>query len=160
MDNSRAQLAWVFARRWAALLGGLAQPFGSTSKVGLPHPSRAFCERVGLRMMLLVVRTPPFAKTGRKGGATSVSKRERLGQPPVGEDLSGVQPNHGVLALDVQVPTYSKGHLLEPGTYLFKLTLAASNCPSTHHVLEVSYSGHWHPDEHTMFSAFKMELKS
>jgi hypothetical protein len=74
-----------------------------------------------------------------------------------GEDLDTVEPGKGVLGLDVQVATYSKGHLLEPGTYLFYLTVAASNCRSTHYVLEVSYSGKWSRDEKEMFHEFKMQ---
>jgi hypothetical protein len=74
-----------------------------------------------------------------------------------GEDLEAVEPSQGVLGLDVQVPTHSKGHLLEPGTYLFYLTVAASNCISAHYVLEVSYSGKWSPDEEEMFREFKMK---
>jgi hypothetical protein len=74
-----------------------------------------------------------------------------------GEDLAGVAPGVGVLALDVQVATYSNGHLLEPGTYLFHLTVAASNGPSAHYVLEVSYSGKWSPEEKEMFYEFKMK---
>jgi hypothetical protein len=73
-----------------------------------------------------------------------------------GEDLDTVAPSEGVLGLDVQVPTYSKGHLLEPGTYIFYLTIAASNCDSTHYELEVSYSGKWSGDEKATFHEFKM----
>jgi len=73
-----------------------------------------------------------------------------------GEDLDTVEPGKGVLGLDVQVATYSKGHLLEPGTYLFYLTIAASNCRSIHHVLEVSYSGKWSRDEEEMFRELRM----
>jgi hypothetical protein len=74
-----------------------------------------------------------------------------------GEDLAGVAPGDGVLALDVQVATYSNGHLLEPGTYLLHLTVAASNGPSAHYILEVSYSGKWSPEEKEMFHEFKMK---
>jgi hypothetical protein len=74
-----------------------------------------------------------------------------------GEDLTGVVQEDGVLALDVQVATYSKGHLLEPGKYLLHLTVAASNSPSVHYVMEVSYSGKWSPDEEAMFGEFKMK---
>jgi hypothetical protein len=74
-----------------------------------------------------------------------------------GEDLAGVAPGDGVLALDVQVATYSNGHLLEPGTYLFHLAVAASNGPSAHYLLEVSYSGKWSPEEKVMFHEFRMK---
>jgi hypothetical protein len=74
-----------------------------------------------------------------------------------GEYLAGVAPRDGVLALDVQVATYSNGHLLEPGTYLFHLTVAASNGPSAHYALEVSYSGKWSPEEKEMFHEFRMK---
>jgi len=74
-----------------------------------------------------------------------------------GEDLDTVEPGKGVLGLDVQVATYSKGHLLEPGTYFFYLTVAASNCRSTHYVLELSYSGEWSADEKEMFRAVKVQ---
>jgi hypothetical protein len=74
-----------------------------------------------------------------------------------GEDLDTVASGEGVIGLDVQVATYSKGHLLEPGTYLFYLTLAASNCRSTHYELEISYSGKWSPDEKEMFREFRMK---
>lgn len=85
-----------------------------------------------------------------------------VGQPQhraqSGEDLETVPADQAVLGLDVEVPTYSKGHLLEPGTYRFSLTLATSNCPSTHHVLKVSFLGQWLPDEKEMFeTGFKME---
>jgi len=76
---------------------------------------------------------------------------------PQGEDLAGVAPRDGVLALDVQVATYSNGHLLEPGTYLFHLTVAASNGPSAHYKLELSYSGKWSAQEREMFNEFKMK---
>lgn len=75
-----------------------------------------------------------------------------------GEDLDSVPLGIGVLGLDVEVATYSKGHLLEPGTYLFHLTLAASNCPSTHHIVKASFSGQWLPEDKEMFeTGFKME---
>jgi hypothetical protein len=70
--------------------------------------------------------------------------------------LDTVAEGEGVLGLDVQVPTNSKGHLLEPGIYIFYLTIAASNCDSTHYELEVSYSGKWSGDEKAMFHEFKM----
>jgi hypothetical protein len=73
------------------------------------------------------------------------------------EDLENVPAYKAVLGLDVQVPTYSKGHLLEPGTYHFSLTLAASNCRSTHYVVKVSFPGDWLPDVEEMFkTGFKM----
>jgi hypothetical protein len=74
-----------------------------------------------------------------------------------GEDLEDVPDGKAVLGLDVQVATYSKGHLLEPGTYLFYLTLAASNCRSTHHVVKVSFLGEWLPEKEMFESGFKME---
>jgi hypothetical protein len=75
-----------------------------------------------------------------------------------GEDLDSVPAYKAVLGLDVEVATYSKGHLLEPGTYLFYLTLAASNCRSSHHVLEVLFLGEWFDQEREMFeTGFKMK---
>jgi hypothetical protein len=74
-----------------------------------------------------------------------------------GQDLEEVPANKAVLGLDVRVPTYSKGHLLEPGTYRFSLTLAASNCPSTHHILKVSFLGDWLPEKEMFDTGFKME---
>ncbi len=74
-----------------------------------------------------------------------------------GEDLDSVPANEAVLGLDVQVPTYSKGHLLEPGTYLFYLTLAASNWRSTHHVVRISFSGQWLSEKEMLKHGFKME---
>jgi hypothetical protein len=76
-----------------------------------------------------------------------------------GEDLDNVPPDKAVLGLDVQVPTYSKGHLLEPGTYLFHLTLAASNCPSSHHIVKVWFPGDWLSENEMFESGFKMEKR-
>jgi hypothetical protein len=84
-----------------------------------------------------------------------------VGQPQYraqsGEDLETVPADKAVLGLDVQVPTYSKGHLLEPGAYRFSLTLAASNCPSTHHVIKISFLGDWLPEKEMFETGFKME---
>jgi hypothetical protein len=85
-----------------------------------------------------------------------------VGQPQYravsGEDLDNVPADQAVLGLDVEVATYSKGHLLEPGTYRFSLTLAASNHPSTHPVVEVSFPGNWLPEMKDMFeTGFKMK---
>jgi hypothetical protein len=85
-----------------------------------------------------------------------------VGQPdrrkPSGEDLDDVDTGKAVLGLDVEVPTYSKGHLLEPGIYRLHLTLAASNCASTHHVVKVWFPGDWFPEDRDMFErGFKME---
>jgi len=73
------------------------------------------------------------------------------------EDLDNVPAGKAVLGLDVEVTTYSKGHLLEPGNYRFSLTLAASNCRSTQYVMEVSFPGEWLPEMEEMFkTGFKM----
>jgi hypothetical protein len=74
------------------------------------------------------------------------------------EDLPNVPPGKAVLGVDVEVPTYSKGHLLEPGNYRFSLALAASNRRPTHYVMEVSFSGEWLPDMEQMFrTGFKID---
>jgi hypothetical protein len=74
-----------------------------------------------------------------------------------GEDLESVPPNDTVLCLDVEVPTYSRGHLLEPGTYLFHLVLAASNCSPRPFTIEVWSSGRWSETQEEMFdTGFKM----
>jgi hypothetical protein len=74
-----------------------------------------------------------------------------------GEDLDNVPAGKAVLGLDVEVPTYSKGHLLELGTYRFSLTLAASNCRSTHYAVKVSFLGEWLPEKEMFETGFKME---
>jgi hypothetical protein len=76
-----------------------------------------------------------------------------------GEDLEGVRPGDAVLVLDLQVPTSSKGHLLEPGDYIFGLTLAASNCRSIHYRLKVEFPGIWVADMDEMFDkGFRMRM--
>jgi len=74
-----------------------------------------------------------------------------------GEELDGVPSYKTVLGLDVQFPTYTKGHLLEPGTYLLHLTLAASNCSSTHHTVKISCTGEWLSENQMYEVGFKMK---
>ena len=76
-----------------------------------------------------------------------------------GEDLPNVLPGDAVLGLDLEVKPFSNGHLLEPGTYIFTLKLAASNCSPRTYRLEVVFPGTWSDDEERMFSiGFKMRL--
>jgi hypothetical protein len=76
-----------------------------------------------------------------------------------GEDLPGIAADVPLLALDLEVLPNSGGHLLEPGTYRFHLTLAASDHPPQHHKLEVVFQGKWHDDQDKMFGeGFGMRL--
>jgi hypothetical protein len=67
------------------------------------------------------------------------------------EDLPGVNPLYGVLALDLEVLPNQQGHLLEAGTYQFTFKLAASNCSARTEKRRVEFSGLWFPDEEAMF---------
>jgi hypothetical protein len=68
------------------------------------------------------------------------------------ENLDEVGPNETILGLELEAKTFSKGHLLEPGTYRFALKLAASNCTPRDYLLEVVVSGQWFADQNKMFS--------
>jgi hypothetical protein len=75
------------------------------------------------------------------------------------ENLDGVEPNETILGLELEVKPFSKGHLLEPGTYHFALKLAASNCKPLEFSLKVMVKGTWFEDETKMFSdGFGMHL--
>jgi hypothetical protein len=101
---------------------------------------------------VLLAHTPPLYCD-----LAHVGEPQRRKQPGE-EDLDNVPPDKAVLGLDVEVPTYSKGHLLEPGIYHFTLTLAASNCRSTDHLVWVSFPGDWFPEVDEMLAkGFKME---
>jgi hypothetical protein len=69
----------------------------------------------------------------------------------IGEDLPDVAVNETVLALDLEVKPFSKGHLLGPGTYRVHLKLAASDCKPRDYVLRVTVTGSWSPYEDKMF---------
>jgi hypothetical protein len=73
-----------------------------------------------------------------------------------GENLNGVAPEAGVMCLDVEVPTSSHGHLLEPGTYHFHLILGAKNIAPLPFAVQVMYSGTWSDDKDQMFRSFGM----
>jgi hypothetical protein len=76
-----------------------------------------------------------------------------------GENLPDVPAGDAVLGLDLEVKPYSMGHLLEPGTYRFRVILAASNCPPRSYTLEIVFPGRWFEDEDQMFSiGFKMRV--
>jgi len=75
------------------------------------------------------------------------------------ENLQGVAPPDAVLGLDVEVLGFVGRHLLEPGTYRFRLKLAASNYPPHDYTLEVVFPGKWFDDEERMFrEGFGMRL--
>lgn len=74
----------------------------------------------------------------------------------VGEDLPGVAPFYGVLALDLEVLPNQQGHLLEPGVYRFTLRLGAANCRPRTKTLRVEWPGSWYVDERGMFAAIKI----
>lgn len=88
--------------------------------------------------------------------------------PPVYCDLAHVEepmplgtplPEKGnaVLALDVEFPPNTLGHVLEAGTYHIRLILAAANCRPRFYRLEVMFSGKWYAEESKMFDiGFKM----
>jgi hypothetical protein len=76
-----------------------------------------------------------------------------------GEDLPWVNAGEAVLGLDLEVKAFSKGYLLEPGTYQFHLTLAASNHAPHEYTLEVVFPGKWFVEQEKMFSeGFGMRL--
>jgi hypothetical protein len=63
-----------------------------------------------------------------------------------------------VLALDVEFPPNTLGHLLVAGTYHFHLILAAADCRPRNYRLEVVFSGEWFAEEAKMFDiGFKMQ---
>jgi hypothetical protein len=75
------------------------------------------------------------------------------------ENLDGVGSNETILGLELEVKPFSKGHLLEPGTYRFALKLAASNCKPLDFSLEVVVKGTWFDEEPKMFrEGFGMRL--
>jgi hypothetical protein len=75
------------------------------------------------------------------------------------EDLEGIAADTPVLGLDLEVQSPSNGHLLEPGTYRFGLTLGASDHAPQDFQLEVVFQGKWHNDQDRMFSeGFGMRL--
>jgi hypothetical protein len=69
-----------------------------------------------------------------------------------GEDLPDVNAGEAVMGLDLEVKSYARGHLLEPGTYRFQLILAASNQAPNRYTLEVAFPGKWFDDQQKMFS--------
>ena len=73
--------------------------------------------------------------------------------------MKEVPAGDAILGLDLEVKPFSKGHLLEPGTYRFKVILAASNCSPREYLLEVVFPGKWFDGEEKMFSiGFKMRV--
>ena len=55
------------------------------------------------------------------------------------------------LALDVEFPSNTYGHVLDRGTYLFHLILAAANCRPRHYRYRVMFPGKWYVEEQDMF---------
>ena len=81
------------------------------------------------------------------------------GKRGMNEHLPGVSDDNTVLALDLEVVTQRKAHLLEAGIYKFGLKLAASNHPVRDYTLEVDFKGVWFDDEDKMLSdGFGMRL--
>ncbi len=75
------------------------------------------------------------------------------------DDLPGLPDDTPLLSLDLEVQANSKGYLLEPGTYRFRLTLGASDYSPQNYELEVVFQGKWHDDPDKMFSeGFGMRL--
>ncbi|MGC2420152.1 MAG: hypothetical protein WA405_00715 [Candidatus Acidiferrales bacterium] len=76
-------------------------------------------------------------------------------EPMPGHDLKEKQG--AWLALDVEFPPNTGGHVLRAGTYYFHLILAGANCRPRHYQLEVVFPGGWFADEGKMFDVgFKM----
>ena len=76
-----------------------------------------------------------------------------------GEEFAGVDPSVALLLLDVEMKPNTLGYILQAGTCLFKLKLAASNHPPRDYTLEVKFEGKWFDDESKMFSdGFGMRL--
>jgi len=69
-----------------------------------------------------------------------------------GEQLPGVAPGDGVLALDLEVKATSLSYLLEPGTYRLALKLAAANHAPADYTLEIVFPGRWFDEQEKMFS--------
>jgi hypothetical protein len=67
------------------------------------------------------------------------------------EHLPQVSSEDAVLALDVEFPPNTLGHLLEAGTYYFHLILAAENARPRRYKLEVVFCGKWFEEEEKMF---------
>jgi hypothetical protein len=74
----------IHTKTWE--LAGTGETFRSTEKLGLPHPCLAFCARQdGNRMGVLI--HPPFAKTGRDGGAAQTGRIDQKRWASSGLDL-------------------------------------------------------------------------
>jgi hypothetical protein len=67
------------------------------------------------------------------------------------EDLPGIPQQDAVLALDVEFPPNTGGHLLRSGTYRLHLVAAAANAHPRRYKLEVVFCGKWFDEEEKMF---------
>ncbi len=71
----------------------------------------------------------------------------------LGESLPSEEENAtAVCALEVEVPTNTRTHLLAPGTYRLALRIAASNTKPIERVLEIGFTGEWSDDETLMLN--------
>jgi hypothetical protein len=109
--------------------------------------------------------TPMNLKWSYRGGATLPTLLPHM--PPVycdlahvteptkkasfNESLPGLSPDEAVLALDVEFPPNTLGHLLRAGTYHFHLIIAAANDRPHRYTREVVFCGKWFEEEEKMF---------
>lgn len=57
-----------------------------------------------------------------------------------------------VLSFDVEVKSFTMGHLIPPGTYRLVLQIAAANTKPVEKVLQIVIKGDWYEEEAKMFS--------
>jgi len=92
--------------------------------------------------------SPEMEKLCDLGHIVDPAKRERF--------VSDHNPNLNVandkttMSLDVEVPSFAMGHVIAPGKYRLHLLIGAANSKPVKKTLEISLTGVWHSDEHTM----------
>ncbi len=67
------------------------------------------------------------------------------------EDLSDVQSEKTIFALDLEQKPNTKTHLLSPGIYKLDLRIAGANVSPVLTRLEITMTGDWHDDQEKMF---------
>ena len=69
-----------------------------------------------------------------------------------GHDLTTLAAGDALLALDLEFPPATKGHLVGPGVYQLQLRVAAANCRPVTHTIELTITGKWFVDQARMFA--------
>lgn len=84
------------------------------------------------------------------GHVIQPSERFMFGEDPPWWEVGHPLPGGTVLALDVSVPPATGTHLLEPGTYILRLAVTASNASVVRRQVRLEISGDWANDEVAM----------